>query len=271
MLAIGFTNVYYTLWNIESEIVYYPNGYKDSNGNGSFSNYQKITYTYLQNLSKDEDKALLKAKLKGCTNLIVDKDLFGRNESFSKQIKLYSNLTKNLSPFFEFGKYFDKKIYQISDIEYIYWYYTQTENRYCKKILLENGYIEYDSNLISDIEYLKISEKEKEKKKTNDFYKLVDESDCAHIIINPTNNIDGRGILEGIKTSQNISVNILFREIIGSYYRGYNYYLPSINGKGKRIKGKELVLLVKLSKYNDQYLGEMDILEVVNIKSIKNL
>ena len=48
-LAIGFTNVYYTLWSIRVDGVYSDDGRLMGNN---------VTSTYLKNLSKDKDQAI---------------------------------------------------------------------------------------------------------------------------------------------------------------------------------------------------------------------
>jgi hypothetical protein len=76
MLTIGFTKVYYTLWDVSEP-------YKHYYGQGGFDWEWRTNYHYLRNLSKDEQKAKDKARYKfGVTSLEPDHDLYGRNSSF---------------------------------------------------------------------------------------------------------------------------------------------------------------------------------------------
>jgi len=76
MLAIGFTKVYFTLWDVSEP-------YKHHYGQGNLDWEWRTNYEYLQNLSKDEQIAKDKAEHKfGVTNLEPDHDLYGRNSSF---------------------------------------------------------------------------------------------------------------------------------------------------------------------------------------------
>jgi len=74
---IGFTNKYYTLWEVSDPYPKYVDRY---------NYYMHIDYMYIQNLSMDRDKAIEKAKGFGCTNLEPDHELYGRSaRSFSKR------------------------------------------------------------------------------------------------------------------------------------------------------------------------------------------
>lgn len=160
MLRIGFTNKYYTLWNVDSQ----PNYTQDERGQVTLT-HTKIIYTYLQNLSFDENEAKLKAKDKGCTNLEVDNDLFGRNSSWEFVAKGYCDLPRSKSPFFEFGKYSQSKIEECNDFNYLEWYYGETSNRYAKLILLSNGWSMFDDMLVTNERFEELKQKKSEREK----------------------------------------------------------------------------------------------------------
>ncbi len=105
---IGFANEFYTLW-IEKEITY---KLKDD-----YTNWRKDwEYKYIQNLSKDEATAILKAKDKGATNLEVD--IYLRGESSNWKYISYPEHT------LQFGKYVGQQISEVikDDLNYIIWY-----------------------------------------------------------------------------------------------------------------------------------------------------
>lgn len=74
MLRIGFSNKYFTIWNVQETTEF-------KKIDGLNLPYQKISYCYIQNLSMNEAEAK-KAIFKGVENFEIDHDLFGRNASF---------------------------------------------------------------------------------------------------------------------------------------------------------------------------------------------
>jgi hypothetical protein len=179
--------------------------------------------------------------------------------------KLWCDLPRSQSPFFEYGKYRDCAILECSDLNYLKWYFSETSNIYARQVLLDSGeYTIYDNILYSVDEYNKIMARVVGETKTKDFYQKVQQSDYAHIIINPTKNISNNNLLRAT-TSEGVDVDILFNDTKEMYYNGFTYRLPVVDGKAKKIKNKQLVLLVKLTHMD---YAETDVLEVVDIKRI---
>ena len=84
--AIGFSNKYYTLWQIEEETRPLGNG----------CNYVVTHYYYIKNISFDKDKALAKYP-----NASLDENLRGKTASWSSRPKeVWTNVDV-----FRFGKY----------------------------------------------------------------------------------------------------------------------------------------------------------------------
>lgn len=255
MLRIGFANKFYTLWYIDTQ----PNYSQNDRGQITL-NYTKVIYTYLQNLSIDEQNAKDKAKLKGCTDLEVDNELFGRNSSFQTVVKSYCDLYRNLSPFFEFGKYRDTKINECTDMNYLFWYYHDCSNRYAKSILLNNGYFESQTDinyLITLEQFNEYEERIKSKQLADAELEEIELSGSGHIVFTPSYNLNQYG------GTEYKGIAIYFKDYKTLSYNGYNYSIPCVNGVGKKIKGKELVLLVRVIDYCDTKA-----LEVISIKSI---
>mgnify|MGYP003628169374 CR=1 FL=1 len=130
-LAIGFTNVYYTLWSIRVDGVYSDDGRLMGNN---------VTSTYLKNLSKDKDQAIAKAKELGATDLVPDDSLKGyknftyyqpteeekqRRKDLEKQQEL--DRKENIKTKFIKGKYIGKTFEEVNEIDadYLWWYFTQ--------------------------------------------------------------------------------------------------------------------------------------------------
>jgi hypothetical protein len=116
--VIGFTNKYYTLWEVSNPYqVQYP----------TYS-VTKVDTNYLQNLSFDLSSAKQKAKAIYGVDVEVDDTLRGVSaRSFSTEIKREYNPSAEASVF-NFGKYVGSPFSEISDIEYKIWYWRQTKN-----------------------------------------------------------------------------------------------------------------------------------------------
>lgn len=168
-LAIGFTNVYYTLWNVRIDGVY------DDKGNLIGNN---ITSTYLKNLSTDKDKAIAKAKELGATDLVPDNSLKGyknftyyqpteeekqRKKDLEKQQEL--DRKENIKTKFIEGKYSGKTFEEVNEIDadYLWWYFSQ---------LYEEDDYNKDSKLIKSVlrnKFKWIREKDDELRRRNKF------------------------------------------------------------------------------------------------------
>lgn len=225
--AIGFANEYYTLWDVTSDVSY-------TGTQGNYRAYETVYYVYIQNLSKDLTKAIEKAKIMGATCLEPNNDLYGRNGSWECQKRLDSKLPNNLSPFFEFGKYTDKLISELTDMDYIKWYYSKTNNRYCKKILLDNGYRELGLDIVTQEEYDAAINYET-------IQNIIRDNNCIEVVCDKNLRI-GEGFAYQRFNFKGIGFDFLFTEFKQMYYQGIEYALPLIGGKAKRIKGKTLKL-----------------------------
>lgn len=113
-LAIGFTNKYYTLWDVSSE-----KNYSTVNGTHYLAS---VTYqnNYHQNLSMDLDKAIEKAKEMGVTSLEVQSDLRGVSRSFSDTKPC--DAPEATVTQFQYGKEKYNEIGESSDLDYLLWY-----------------------------------------------------------------------------------------------------------------------------------------------------
>lgn len=243
MLRIGFSRKYFTLWDVTSENVYStaPNGQHYKSGINT-------RFTYYQNLSMDKDKAIEKAKAKGCTDLEPDTDLYGQNRSFvRKQIIKYSYPDNQ----FKFGKYQGQDIDKSDDVNYLGWYFGQTNNDVAKKRLLEldKNLVEFRGDLITkeDFERILLAEENQFKLKTTGELEVTFEKNI---------DFDGNIFVEG--------VYLQFPEVKEQYYNGFNYYLPAFNGKGKRIKNKTFTV-----KAIPAYFDGFEVFKVTKLIPVK--
>ena len=110
MNLIGFANKYFTLWHINVEPQY------KTFGNQSFCTGNKITRTYIQNLSTDEDEAKAKfEKMFGTDAPSPDDELKGKRRSFSTYKEVYP------ADRFGRGKLIGMLIAECEDMDYLCW------------------------------------------------------------------------------------------------------------------------------------------------------
>jgi len=111
--TIGFTNKYYTLWNISQPYTV---------DNGCYTE-TKQDFQYIQNLSYDFDTAKEKmTEQYGDRNWEVDLEVRGKSQSFSKSLSIKYN-----EGVFLFGKYRGSSFGEISDFDYKQWYWNETK------------------------------------------------------------------------------------------------------------------------------------------------
>lgn len=122
---IGFTNKFFTLWRVTQ--------FKNANGGWT------INYNYVQNLSQDEEKARAKFAER-YPDKEVNIDLGLRGES---------NWSKEYIPekLMNFGKYKYTPIADVTDIDYLCWFYGETTKKrreIVKAILLADKRVKYN-------------------------------------------------------------------------------------------------------------------------------
>jgi len=241
MIAIGFTTEYFTLWHYQEEKHF------TTIGNNTYQTGSTFRYSYIKNISKDESK--VKSLY---PNLVIDFDLKG-SQSFTleKSIEMPDEYYK----FFNFGKYYGKKIEECTDLNYLIWFYENAHNqksaKYAFNILSKNGYVinEFGSiEHISEIEKRKAIEFEKHAFEVN--FNKEYTFDC---LVENNPNSEGDIWLNGIP--------FRFNKVVENHYNGYNYYLPVLNGKTKRIKNKNVRFTA--IKQNDIYI------DIINFQIIK--
>ena len=228
MLRIGFSTKYFTLWDVQETTEWTSVG-------GLNLPYQKISYCYIQNLSMDENEAKRKAIFKGVENFEIDHDLFGRNASFFHKKELFSKIPSDKSYFFEFGKFQGEPIKNCTDFDYLFWFFNESQNIHAKAILLENGFVEHEGQLLH-------GEHAKKIKLRNLVFKELEGKEEVQVEI--LSNIDGNNCFRFSYKNE-----VLWGGFQGQtkamFYNGITYYLPVIDGKAKKIKGKIVTLKIE--------------------------
>lgn len=215
---IGFAGKYYTLWSVISTEV---KNEKES--------YTHRTFAYLKNISMNIDK--VKSLYPGVE---IDKTLNGKH--YYTTIENYKRIDDSNE--FRFGKYAGKRIDNVADVEYTFWYSQQLiedDNRAaCYEFLKLHGYVVIEDRIYSPEEYKRIQSDNSvcdELLATNAKQGYIDLTitdnaryDAENRWVLPTN-INNVFIVceEGAKTM---------------YYQGWEYYLPIFDGKAKRMKNK---------------------------------
>ena len=244
MLRIGFSTKYFTLWDVQETIEWTSVG-------GLNLPYQKISYCYIQNLSMDENEAKRKAIFKGVENFEIDHDLFGRNASFFHKKELFSKIPSDKSYFFEFGKFQGEPIKNCTDFDYLFWFFNESQNIHAKAILLENGFVEFEGQVVHSehakkikLRGLVVNEiKEKKEVEVEILSNLAFENGFMFSFKNEVLN----GIYLGEKKEM--------------FYKGFAYYLSIIDGKAKRLKGKRAKLTIE--KINCDWSFEINKIEIL--------
>lgn len=235
MLKIGFANKYFTLWNVTDSKEF-------ANCGGVFIPYNKTNFNFIRNLSMNEEDALKKAVLLGVECLDVDDELRGKSGSFSIKETFPKVDTVN-SMVFEFGKYKSQKISDCQDQEYLFWYFEETQNVHSKELLLQKfGFVDFDGQLITVEHFESIN------KRQAVLDKIRKEKVAIGQMVSNLN-AEGTGRIE----VEGQTFHVYFPEWKLMSYNGFEYGLPAINGKGKKIKNKFIEFEISANENDGNY------------------
>lgn len=223
MKVIGFTNKFYTLWDVQEETIDLHNGQK----------MHIVHNAYIKNISFDKEKAFA-----AYPDAPFSEELRGHSSSFNTEKIVWDNVDR-----FRFGKYQYMNIDNCSDTQYITWYWDNiyAEHKdHVSEVLKSRGYEirtrtweSYDGTTKSE-EYLMSPEalaiEKAEAEKRNADEKLLKAGTALSFICEYNLNENGE-VCHGDFTYK-------FPEIKEMEYRGWPYWLPMKNGKSKRIKNK---------------------------------
>ena len=235
--AIGFANKFYTLWTITEE----------SKPLGNGRTYEVTHYNYIKNISFDKETAIAKYP-----NAILDENLRGKTNSWSSEKIIWDNVDT-----FRFGKYQFDKIDNVWDTNYIAWYWDNVcddHKDYVGKVLESRG---YEIREWGDGNKYLVSPEALKEEKTREIEKnytlsLLAKNEPFTINLDHNPNEDGDCRIG--------DVIYHFQEVKENYYQGFDYYLPVLNGKAKRIKNKNLVIKNYTYQVEENGLITVDIL-----------
>ena len=242
--AIGFANKYYTLWQISEETKPLGNG----------CNYVITHYTYIKNISFDKKTAL--AKYPGAT---LNENLRGMTRSWDSAPKeVWDNVDT-----FRFGKYAYTKIADNTDANYLEWYWNQVYDDHKEdvgSVLKSRGYEIRSYN--SGSEYLMSPEALENERiaeaNKNTVLEGLKKNNPFNISFDHNPNYEGYCRIEDVLYH--------FQQVHENYYQGWEYYLPVVNGKQKRIKNKNLVIKNYTYRTEDNGLIVVEILDFDIVK-----
>lgn len=251
MKAIGFTNKYYTLWEIWEE--------HRPLGNGR--SYVITHYNYIKNISFDRETAISKYP-----DLPIDETLRGHTRSWNSTKEVWDNVDT-----FRFGKYCGEKIEENTDTQYIVWYWDNVSadhKEYVEKVLVDRGYEvrerTYHYSTGDSISRYLMSPDALEEERINKekFNKEVEAVKTATELtflceFNPDEN--------GEYWQSGDTIHYHFPKVKENYYNGFNYYLPVLKGKAKRVKNKTIVVTEFTYEICENYID----VHIVDFKIVK--
>ena len=242
--AIGFANKFYTLWSIDRQPIYTT----DCNGTHWLTGYN-THFTYHKNISFDLEKAKTLHP-----NLEVQEDLRGKTSSWTSENR------EDLCPqIMKFGKYigFDINDLLEKDFQYLVWI---CEN----KGYTSNG--EYANNLPKVQEHFKAIEDASNKliNDRNDAFKSILNAGCFEFVAESNLRIND-GFAYIVFNKGDFWITFKFEQGTFSLnrYNGFAYGLPIVNGKAKKIKGKNIKLELIEDK-TESYQVIVKNIEIIN-------
>lgn len=241
MRTIGFSSKYYTLWEVSEETFTTSDGRKAT----------KVTATYIKNISKDKDTAIAKHP-----DAVVDLTLHGHS-SFTR-VKVAPAVWS--AEVFPCGQYVGQPIAECADLDYLYWcidtyhvieYDDVVRRAIAEDVLLASGKYGRWNDRVKPIEDVKRWE---ERAATiAEIVMKVEEG--TPVVLASTSNITWNGERPCSHTGLNVALYWDIDMLAEQYYAGFTYYLPKIDGKAKRIKGKNLLIKEATAVQEDDLLG----------------
>lgn len=218
MQVIGFANKFYTLWNVTEETRPLGNG----------CNYIITHFNFIKNISFDKETAL--AKHPGAK---LDESLRGRTLSFNTQKKVWDNVDT-----FRFGKYSGQKIEENNDLNYISWYWgsdiSMDHKEFVGEVLKKHGYEIRDYKGCPGQYLMSPEALENERLEQEAYEKALTKAkngETFEFVAEYSLNEFGEYRVDNVIFTFPYKLN---------YYQGYEYGLPLLNGKAKRIKHKTI-------------------------------
>lgn len=227
MIAIGFANVMFTLWNV-------------------FDEGTHTVYKYVKNISSD-----LNEVERLYPGVPVNYSLKGHYMVFPSS----DNKEVIEADRFQFGQYKGEPFSNVGS-DYLFWYYNQIGNQESREILesilTKTGkYHMYDGRLVDQKEYDWRTQDDKEFESALELVKSGNSIDI--LVTSNARYTENDRVVEYIMDTENPKIYLVFNEenVKEMSYNGYYYYLPIVDGKAKRWKNK--VVSIPTTNYEVKY------------------
>ena len=224
---IGFANIFYTLWNYQVEKKYTTDAYGNHHLTGV--NHK---YYYLKNISKclDKVKALF-------PDIEIDEELRGKTQSFERT----QEIEKPYGYFWN-GKYNGSLINEIIESDFDYCLWAVSNMGFAIRTFIQNH-----AKYIAHIEAIKAEKNKEHEESKKIFCNILNQNYIEFVAESNIKVSDVSVSTEDTHTFYYLylrvdTIYIVFRfdkEMVSvKSYNGFDYGLPIINGKAKRMKGK---------------------------------
>lgn len=230
---IGFASEFYTLWRLDCE------PYFDSQGRLLGYHWRG---TFIKNVAKDI------ARVRELfPDLEIDTSLRGHHSfnTFEAHKEVFPD------DVFGFGKYKGQYIESCTDVEYLHWawdgdYLTDANKVHAAVVLNQAGYHIIDGFLYSASQYDTLMQH-------REFENTINAGNPFNVLFESSLNNYGQYFFRGQVLN--------FKDYKTMYYNGYEYGLPIVNGKTKRIKGKTFRILSYNLKEDGIEVTKMEIVK----------
>lgn len=250
MKKIGFANKFYTLWDVTNEPLFTT--VRTANGDQSYRSGTRYNCVYIKNVSIDLEKVL-----KLYPNIPIDETLRGKSKSFEwaegDQRLEYAN------DVFSTGYSKGNAIDDCRDFRCLSWAWDNDRGQDRKNNIeralnnigayVYNGSV-YESKELMQAEIDREIDRDANKLRIDNVYKSMISGGVVKVNMERNLSAFGTIFIDGILYK--------FNDYIVGYYNGYGYGMPSYGGKGKRVKGKEIELVVKTGIFTHPEYGVIE-------------
>jgi len=257
MMTIGFAEKFYTLWDVTSEDIYSTT--ISANGESHAKSGERVICTYIKNVSTDLDK--VKSVY---PDLPINEDLRGMSRSFEyltgeKKIEYADDV-------FALGYNKGYAIALCNSIRDLKWALenesgsdrrTNIKNQMISLGMVEAYDVMYDNQEQADKAVELINERAARQMNADNIFDTMANGGTLEVTFEK--NLDEYGRYY----DKSNGLRFEFKNYKVMSYKGFDYALPSVDGKGKKIKGQTLSLTCKTIE-DEQFGGR--ILLVTEVK-----
>lgn len=259
-LTIGFSEKFYTLWNVTKNDIYSTR--ISANGEQHFKSGERVICQYIKNISFDLNKVQQKFP-----NVPINDQLRGQTRSF--EYNEGKKFIEYCDDVFSIGFNRGQAIEKCDELTVLKWSFSnetsETRLENIKKQMVVLGMFEFNGIMFDDQNEMYQYKSNHQKRLTIEKISkqiLNDCVDCGKHVVEFVKNLNEYGRYYDNENG----VYIMFKDFKLMSYNGFEYGIPTINGKGKKIKGKKIELICQTIV--DPFHNECQILLVSDFKII---